>query len=288
MFANSYKINLSTIPSGSTATTITIPIATDFHIVDQAEIVERQFVDVQVENAINPIIDYEKVRFTPLNFSGQTHIDEIAYTLTISGLTKFADIGFTDDDIKFEKKNFIETFLYLGFYDTDNPFTQKLVSYITLFTEIQSMYLYPDYGTQIQNFGSLQGTPGQPISSSLIPIEFTLDSPILQPRGFAEGYYLYDYKDELKIGDFKYLYMRASLKNAKSGTTTNLMIQLSADTIDNLVHKIYTRYKLIRTNTGYFYEIDDTYHGDGTVGPNNVLYQTATKVKVNLYSIAAL
>ena len=54
--------------------------------------------------------------------------------------------------------------------------------------------------------------------------------------------------------------MRGSFKNAKTGKNINLMVDSSPDTIDNLVHKLYTRYKLIRTTTGYYYQIDNTYH----------------------------
>jgi hypothetical protein len=44
--------------------------------------------------------------------------------------------------------------------------------------------------------------------------------------------------------------MRASFKNAKSGKSDNLMIQSEPDTIDKIIHKLYTRYKLTRTTTG--------------------------------------
>ena len=65
------------------------------------------------------------------------------------------------------------------------------------------------------------------------------------------------------------------------------MVQNNALPIDNLVHELYTRYKLVRTTTGFYYEIDDSYHGDGTSGPNNVIY-AANTVTINLYQIKAL
>jgi len=259
-----YQINISTIGSGTTATTINIPINMEYQLVDQSELIDKVFVDVEVEKTINPILDYEKVRFLPTDLSG-LHVDKISYNLDIDGPTSYGGIGFTDDDIKFEKNNFKESFLNLAFYDTDNPLSQKLVTNITLFSEIPN------------NFTTANATP----------LSFVLSNPILNPRGFAEGYHLYDYKDELKIGDFKYLYMRGSFKNAKTGKSLNLMVQSAADTIDNLVHKLYTRYKLIRNSTGFYYEIDNTYHGDGTVGPNNVSYST-NNATINLYKIKAL
>jgi|ERR1035437_839873 hypothetical protein len=278
MFANNrYQINLTTLATGTTATTIDIPINLEFQVVDQGELVERVFVETEVEKAINPILDYEKVRFLS-TLSGVT-IDEITYSLNISGATDYGAIGFTDDDIKFEKNNFKYTFLNLGFYDTDNPLDQRLITDVTLFSHLTDGNLTPLTGTT--------GAPGQPRPASQIPLNFIVSNPILNPRGFAEGYHIYDYKDELKIGDTKYLYMRASFKNAKTGKSFNLMNQIAPDTIDNLVHKLYTRYILTRTNTGFFYELDDTYHGDGTSGPNNVNY-SLNNATVNLYLIKAL
>lgn len=287
MFVNRYQINLSTIATGTTATTINIPINMEFQLVDQAELVDRVFVANEVEKAINPILDYEKVRFLPLDTSG-VHIDKITYSLNLTGSTDYAAIGFSNDDIKFEKNSFKETFLNLAFYDTDNPLDQRLITNLTLFAELKPSDLLPSVSQQIINYGMQIGTPGQPKPASQIPLTFVVENPILNPRGFAEGYHLYDYKDELSIGGFKYLYMRASFKNAKTGKVTNLMVQNSPDTIDNLVHLLYTRYKLIRTNTGFYYEIDDLYHGiTGMTGSNNVNYLT-NNVIVNLYQIQAL
>ena len=278
MFANRYTINLTTIATGTTATTINIPINMEFQIVDQSELIERVFVDVEVEKSINKILDYEKVRFLPTDLSF-TNINQINYSINLAGAIDYAAIGFSDDDIRFERENFKQTFLNLDFYDTDNPLSQRLISNITLFSILKPSDLLP--------IGTLIGVPGQPKPANQIPLNFTLTNPIVNVRGISEGYHLYDYKDELNIGDFKYLYMRASFKNAKTGKSLNLMNQYAADTIENLVHKLYTRYKLVRDTTGYYYQIDDTYRGDGSIGQNNVTYAT-NNVTINLYQIQAL
>lgn len=287
MFVNRYKINLRNISSGSTATTINIPVNMTYQVVDQAELVERVFVNTEIEKSINPILDYEKVRFLPLDLSG-IHVDKVTYLLNISGATNYAAVGFTDDDIKFGRSNFKETFLNLVFYDTENPLTQRPVFNVTLFSEIKETDLLPDIPTQIINYGVVMGVPGQPKPAVDIPLTFVLESPLLKPRGFSEGYHLYDYKDELGIGESKYLYMRGSFKNAKTGKSTNLMVVNSATTIDNLVHLLYTRYILKRTNTGFYYEIDNTYQGlTGMTGTNNVTYGSNSAI-VRLYQIQAV
>ena len=282
MIANKVKINLSTVPTGTTDSYINIPINLEYQIVDQGELVERVFVDVQTEAAINPIIDYEKVRFLPLDLNGN-HIDKVIYNVDLMGATDYGSIGFSDDDIKFEKQVFKQTFLDLNFFDSDNPLTQNLVTYITLYSELRPSDLLP-YGTTI-------GMPGQPKPANQIGLNFVLENPILNPKGFAEGYFLYDYKDELTIGESKYLYMRASFKNAKTGKSTNLMVKNTAMEIDSLVHELYTRYKLVRSTTGYYYEIDDTYQGNTLSGPNNINYSlnpSFNSVSINLYQIQAL
>jgi hypothetical protein len=220
------------------------------------------------------------------------YIDKIIYNVDLLGATDYGAIGFTNDDIKFQTEAFKQTFLNLNFYDSDNPLTQILVNNITLYSQLTSDNLLPDSTTQIYEYGYPLGIPGQPKPASMIPLRFILESPLTNPIGFAEGYHIYDYKDELNIGDFKYLYMRATFKNAKLGTTTNTMVRNTAQPIDELVHQLYTRYKLVRNATGYYYEIDDTYQGSSAfTGTNNVTYTynpIQNTVTVNLYKINAL
>lgn len=281
MFANKFKINVTTISSAATATTITFPINMTTQNVDNAELIDRVFVETEVENAINPIIDYEKVRFLPLTTQG-AQINKIIYDIYLLNQSQnyvgfYGDVGFTDDDIKFRKESFKKTFLRLSFYDSENPLTQNLVSFLTLFSELNSSDLQPPGPGVI---------PGTPKPANQIPINFVVESPLFNPKGIAEGYHLYDYKSELKIGESKYLYMRATLANAKTGKAVNLMVKNTAQPIDKLVHELYTRYKMVRTQTGYYYEIDNTYQGNGNSAPNNVTYNTNTTV-VKLYEIKA-
>jgi hypothetical protein len=278
MFANRYQININTLATGTTATTINIPVNMEFQIVDNSELIKRVFVDVEVEKSINPILDYEKVRFLPTTLSG-VHIDKITYSLNLISGTTYGDIGFTDDDIKFDRNNFKYTYLNLSFYDTDNPMTQKLVSNLVIYSNLKP-------GDLVQT--SLTGeTKGQPLPASQIYLNFLVENPILNPRGYGEGYHIYDYKDELNIGDAKYLYMRASFKNAKTGKSINLMVQPNAEVIDVLVHKLYTRYQLHRKMTGYYYELDDNYQGIGIPAPNNVTF-VGNNATIKLYEIKAL
>lgn len=275
---NTYKVNLSTPQNGFF--NIDLPINMTNQIVDQANLVETVFVDVETQNAINPIVDYEKVRYIPLDSNLNT-ITNILYNVAFTGTntSSYADIGFTDDEVKYEYNSFLNSYLELYFYDSDNPFTQNLLFYTTLYSELTASDLT---------------AAGWPKPADQIPVDYLLQNPYLYPRGASEGYYLYDYRDELAIGDSKYLYMRASFNNAKDGSSTNMMVTSIPQTIDNLVHQLYTRFILTRTQIGFYYQIDNTYQGVGFSGPNNVSFSTnqygstGTTATITLYKIAAI
>jgi len=271
MFANQYKINTSTLATGTTATTINIPITLEYQMVDQSDLIERVFVDTETENAINPIIDYEKTRFLP-NDSNGVNLDKITYSLNLNGAVTYEDIGLNDNDIKFNTDAFKQTFLVLSFFDSDNPLTQNLISFITLFSKITPMDLSQS------NVGVNSGGAVKPASQ--ISLTFSVDNPVINPMGNAEGFYIYDYKDELELnGPPKYLYMKGTFNNAKTGKSTNLMVSDTALPIEDLIGKLHTRYVLVRINDGYYYEIDSTYS-------NNVTY-TTNNATVKLYQILA-
>jgi hypothetical protein len=279
MFVNRYQLNVNNISSGETGNYFNIPFSMDFQIVDQTEIIDRVFVDVEREKAINPIIDYEKVRFSPIDVN-QNSINKITYNVTLIDGSSFADAGFSYDDIRLQRESFKQTFLNLNFYDSDNPLSQNLVTNITLYPQLKT--------SDLEQFSSPATSVGQVLQPNQLPLSFVLD---VSPDGFntfVEGYFIYDYKDEIPLNDFKYLYARGFFNNAKTGKSTNLMVKSTAQPIDELVHELYTRYKLIRTENGFYYQIDDTYQGNtGNTGTNNVTYSNNT-VTVDLYQILAL
>jgi len=272
MSVNKIKINVSSLTTGAT---ITVPVSLDYQFIDQAELINRVFVEVETEKNINPIIDYEKARYLPVDYNNKL-IDKIIYNVNFIVGNTYAQIGFDYNDIKLRKEVFNKTFLDLNFYDSDNPLNQNLITNVTLYPKILDTDLQPD---------------GQPKQPSQIPVKFVLENPILNPRGFSEGYHLYDYKDELLINGLpKYLYMRASFKNAKTGSITNMMVKNTAQPIDLLVRELYTRYVLFRLPSGYYYRLDDSYQGNLLPSPNNVLYSPSSlynNVTINLYQILA-
>jgi len=272
-----YKIRISQL-SGVTDTLIKIPVTLTPRTTDQAEIVDRVFVDVEVEKAINPILDYEKARFTPI-FTGVTEntlVQNVKYNIKFLNSSGFptspsfySDIGVTDDDLRYGKKRFENSFINLSFYDTDKATDQRLISYINIFSRLT--------GADLQDLSDPK--PGLPKPASQVPISSSLSNPIRDPEGFAEGFYIYNYKDEVTAETPKELYMRARYNNAANGTTTNMMTEGIAYPIDDLVNKLYTRYVLYRNTTGYYYAIDETYSNNVTRSGDNII--------VDIYEIQA-
>lgn len=277
MLINKYKINLSTLPSGTTATTINIPLNMEYQVVDNAELVDRVFVKTEVDKSINPIYDYEKVRFIPVN-ENDLPIDSITYSLSLDGNNTYGSIGFDNNDIRYGKESFKQSFLNLSFYDSPNRLTQNLISNVTLYSKLSSDDYHGNYN---------QPNVGRPIPAADITLKFEVVNPLFFPLNESEGYHLYDYKSELSVDESKFLYMRATFKNAKDGTQTNLMVNSVVQPIDLLVNDLYTKYELFRTETDFYYKIIDNWVGNDPLnsGSTNNVINVNNSVKINLYKI---
>jgi hypothetical protein len=278
MFANKYTLNLKDF-TGTTDQQIILPIDMDFQIVDNAELIERVFVETEVENAINNILDYDRVRFMPLTQNNKA-ANKITYDLTFdSNINTYSGIGFEYDDLKFRKNSFTNSHLKLLIFDSDDPMVQNLVGYSTLFCRLTRNDLLS--GTT----GTYLGLP-KPLTQ--IGVNFIVENPILNKRGFSEGYHIYFYKDSLNIGETKYLYIRGVFNNAKTGKSINLMVKNTPQNVQSLVHELYTRVIITRTQTGYYYKFDETYQGNSNIiGVNNIT-NIGNDISIKLYQVLAI
>ena len=285
MLVDRYQVKIPRIDSS--ATTINVPIDLTPQMVDQSEIVNREFVSVEVDNAINPTLDYEKVRFLPAKVSPNATattvsnpvimqqviykislLDGNTYFLTNLNGTTYADAGFSDDDLRYRKNKLTKSFLQLSFYDSDILTDQRLVGSMAINPNITLADINPN--SQLY-----------PVADKLL--EFRLRNPLTDDEAFGEGFFVYYFKDEVDINLPEFLYMRATFNNAKTGVATGLMVDGgSVPAIDELVGQLHTRYVLHRTVTGYYYAIDDEFGAT----PNNVVYNTITQsVTINLYEV---
>ena len=286
MLVDRYQVKIPRIDSS--ATTINVPIDLTPQMVDQSEIVNREFVSVEVDNAINPTLDYEKVRFLPAKVnpnatattvSNPVIMQQVIYKISLLDSTTgtyfsnnlngttYADAGFSDDDLRYRKNKLTKSFLQLSFYDSDILTDQRLVGSMAINPNIT----LADINRQLY-----------PVADKLL--EFRLRNPLTDDEAFGEGFFVYYFKDEVDINLPEFLYMRATFNNAKTGVATGLMVDDNVPAIDELVGQLHTRYVLHRTVTGYYYAIDDEFG----VTPNNVYYNPpfpAPSVTINLYEV---
>ena len=288
MLVDRYQVKIPRIDSS--ATTINVPIDLTPQMVDQSEIVNREFVSVEVDNAINPTLDYEKVRFLPAKVnpnatattvSNPVIMQQVIYKISLLDSTTgtyfsnnlngttYADAGFSDDDLRYRKNKLTKSFLQLSFYDSDILTDQRLVGSMAINPNITLADINPN--SQLY-----------PVADKLL--EFRLRNPLTDDEAFGEGFFVYYFKDEVDINLPEFLYMRATFNNAKTGVATGLMVDDNVPAIDELVGQLHTRYVLHRTVTGYYYAIDDEFG----VTPNNVYYNPpfpAPSVTINLYEV---
>lgn len=287
MNVNNITINLKTLNSQS-GSTINIPIGNSFQLVDQSGIIETKFIQTEINNNINPILDYDKIRFKPVSSNTQL-IENITYNIhflnsnnQFNQYSYLSDIGigFDNLDIKFRKKGFTNTFLRLNFYDTDIPTNQRLLSFITLFTKINQS----DYS----NGSSTPWGTITPVNN--LKMQFNLGNNLVDRSLNSEGFFIYYYKDEVTQNLPKELYMRAEFNNAKTGKITNLMSSSSTtNKINELINTIqgntptnnlFTKYILKNINDQYYYELDTTYSTNIQLISNNYV--------IDLYQITAI
>ena len=290
-----YKFNRDIFYSGTvvdnggtySAATINIPISLKTNPVDPYDAVITDFVDEEVAASINPIIDYDRVRFTPFTVIGlHIHpiiriVNNITYNIVLSGdtigpnlITKsnYSELGFVTEDVLFERNNITKSYLQLSFFDSDSPSSQNLLANITL------------YPTNIY-------VPN-PVMTALT-LSFTASNPKLNPSEFSEGYFLYYNKDSV-IANTSYtptLYMKAHFNNAKTGQVMNLMTQPNPIPIGQNKQRSFTGYALYKANNIYSYRVigntyNSSYGNTGNtathiVGTNNNLY-------VNLYQAVVI
>lgn len=132
-------------------------------------------------------------------------------------------IGFTDEDVYYQKKKLSKSFLRLSFYDTNNPLTQMLLFYSTIFIDTNELY-----GRYIKNVD-------KKIKNPLISLvhDNTIDNPLTltfklndryDKNNSSEGYYLYLFPDNLQKNNSRIIYMKAEFNHAGYGKTIPLIL----------------------------------------------------------------
>lgn len=297
MDVNKYRIKLSDLRNVDNIDLI-LPISNENQNYGQHELVETKFVEVEVEKSINPITDFEQVRLKPtdkLDSPLNNLIRSVTYSINTRDENKkiinttYADVGFTDTDIKFRKNAFLKSFLRLNFYDSDNVSTQKLVAYLVIYPSIDAKFYLNVNNPRNAFFGNLTNKQwGMMTPATQLNLEFSVGDSMLDRNLIGEGYYIYYYKDELFLDKNTELFMTATFNNAKTGKSTRLITSDKDLGVDEIFvstngttkkNNVHTKYLLKKDLTGYYYKIDTDYSSNVSIIGDNY--------EVNLYEIYA-
>ena len=261
MYVNKRKILISSLGTGST---INISLGTNFFPVDNAELIQTKFVDEEVDNSINPIIDYKKLIFKPTdnewNYINKFKINLNFYTPESiangspehrgSGAEPgvYSDIGFTFDDLFCRTNRFINSFIRISFFDTPVSGENNLLFFSDIYTQI---------GDDQKN------DAGFPLSNNQSPISFILGDPVLEPNEVHEGFHIYWFKDLVDNAPNKEydVYMVVQFNNASNGRIYQLgaskdfdLNNIQLDTLDGEDGILYLKVRLKNDNGEYKYK----------------------------------
>lgn len=162
----------------------------------------------------------------------------------ISDLVGF--MGFTNDDIKYQRNRVKQSFFRLMYYDSDGVLGKNMLTYSTSFLDINK--LYSKYSTMIGNeeFISYYNGSQTLVSNDAIPNSFTCFEPsaidekydslrlssrlTLKSRDYtdasSDGFYLYLFKEDAPSYEPQRMYLRTEFNNAGYGKTINLTMPL--------------------------------------------------------------
>jgi len=209
MLTNKIKINKSSVSNGY----VNIPLSSNFSPkTKQYEDVERNF-DLSSTDIINPIIDFEKIKLTPMDSTQTNLIDSLTFNLHFTNSsgwdansTNIQDIGFTEDDVKSRRQRLDKTFIRLSFFDSKDLKTQNLLFFSTIF--IDSSDLYSEYIKDNLQMDNLNTT-------------FFVQNPKLSSKIKSfEGFNLYLFNGDLSKTSNKTIYMRVDFNSALNGRST--------------------------------------------------------------------
>ena len=197
---NKIEIRLDKITTSGV--TINIPFGLEFFPVDNTELQQTEFVENEKEKAVNPIFDNEKYPFYPTFPSingGQTKAYTVEY---VTDLT-LQDLGFTENDILFNRLPFKKTYLRLNFYDTKDSKTQRLIGRETVHLKTDSKWY----------------SKGKLLPLNTIYAIFISNAQnSIYNSIYGEGFNYYWYKTTLPYT----VYVKPALMNAKTGDVKRL------------------------------------------------------------------
>lgn len=227
----------------------------------QEDTFSNAYVNERIEASVNDIVDYEKRRFEAVIPSGDTFVDakgitinlhmrsrpyemdgderdygewdiadwlnmnfrsETGYTLESPEPDLLGHIGFTDDDVYYQKNCLKKSFIRLMFYDTKDRRTQKLLFYSTMFFDTNkffSKYIKRVISNNDKTPYVLDNETGN--DTLRMSASFECGNMYNDDKS-SEGFYLYFFPNVVKGTEPTTLYMKVEFNHAKYGKTIPL------------------------------------------------------------------
>ena len=181
-------------------------------------------------------------------------------------------LGFTDSDVQYQKMKVKKSFIRLSFYSSDDPLSQSLLYYSTIF--LDSGYLFGQFNkkrTELIGKGKIWSPNEAPkyvlSAASENSSDIRIDSQITIHNEFdttksSEGFNLYLFADDCEIvdddKDYRTIYMKVEFNHAGYGKTIPFMPwpELGTDsgvTIEEYFKNVYIPVKICHINKAYYY-----------------------------------
>ena len=203
-------------------------------------------------------------------------------------------LGFTDDDIYNQKNRVKQSFLRLSFYDSDNPLTQNLLYYSTIFLDSGDLYgkyvkrkawleeMDDEYDAALNPvvWSSAATTDPVPAVTSQLIVNDEYDM-----KRSGEGFNLYLFKADAPIENSPQpIYMKVEFNHAGYGRTVPLICWKKNGempvrlTTANYLENLYVPLTINLTDKGYVY----SFNGTKTERDNGIVWENERLV-LNLF-----
>lgn len=186
-------------------------------------------------------------------------------------------LDFVDNDVQYQKMKVKKSFIRLSFYSSDDPLSQSLLYYSTVF--LDSGYLFGQFNkkrTELVNKKRVWDAKTYPnyvlSAASENDSDIRIDSQINIHNEFdmaksSEGFNIYLFSDDCEIvdddKDYRTIYMKVEFNHAGNGKTLPFIVwpnHVGDDdlTVDKYFESVYIPLRIQHINDKYYYYFDDS------------------------------
>lgn len=192
-------------------------------------------------------------------------------------------LGFTDGDVQYQKMKLKKSFIRLLFYSSNDPLSQSLLYYSTIFLDSGRLFgQFNKKRTELIGEGRIWSPNEAPKyvleAAAQQGSDIRIDSQITIHNEFdttksSEGFNMYLFADDSEIcakdKDFRTIYMKVEFNHAGYGKTVPFMpwpeLETNSDiTVEEYFKNVYIPVKICHINKAYYY-----YFGFDDFGEDN-------------------